>query len=62
MFIASTQHVAHPKGQELTFSKCLRRLLFLCGERGAGGAIFCVFSRHLEQLDCANKSAVSLRR
>lgn len=31
MFIAQRQHVVQPKGQELTFSKCLCRLLFLCG-------------------------------
>lgn len=31
MFIARAQHVVQPKGQELTFSKCLSRLLFLCG-------------------------------
>lgn len=31
MFIAGTQHAAQPKGQELTFSKCLCRLPFLCG-------------------------------
>lgn len=42
MFIARTQHVVQPKGQELTFSKCLCHLLFLCGvsknrPRGEGG-------------------------
>lgn len=31
VFIARTQHVVQPKGQELTFSKCLCRCLFLCG-------------------------------
>lgn len=42
VFIAWTQHVAQPEGHELTFSKCLCRLLFLCGffkgqtERGGG--------------------------
>lgn len=46
VFIAGTQHAVQPKGQELTFSKCLCRLLFLCGffkeqtesgARGGGG-------------------------
>ncbi len=43
VFIAGTQHAVQPKGQELTFSKCLCRLLFLCGffkeqtESGARG-------------------------
>lgn len=31
VFIAQAQHAVQPKGQELTFSKSLCRLLFLCG-------------------------------
>lgn len=30
-FIARARHVVQPEGQELTFSKCLRRLPSLCG-------------------------------
>lgn len=40
VFIAGAQHVVQPKGQELTFTKCLCCLLFLCeflkGTEGGG--------------------------
>lgn len=50
VFIARAQHVVQPKGQELTFSKCLCRFLFLCGffkghrERGGRGRSENLFS------------------
>lgn len=44
VFIAGAQHVVQPKGQELTFTKCLCCLLFLCEflkgtEGGVGGGL-----------------------
>lgn len=52
-FIARARHVVQPEGQELTFSKCLRRLPSLCGfykgqaERGGSGRGENLFSLHL---------------
>lgn len=66
VFIARAQHVVQPKGQELTFSKCLCRLLFLCGffkgqtKRGGRGRGENLFSLYMcSQAIIDNDSIIS---
>lgn len=65
VFIARTQHVAQPEGHELTFSKCLCRLLFLCGffkgqtERGGGEVKACLVFTCILQPIVENASILS---
>lgn len=70
LFIAWTQHVSQPEGQELTFSKCLCRLIFCVDhffqrtERGEGEMWRPVLFTHVLATQCrkclSNSGNVSL--